>query len=291
VSPTDQEIQAKEQQIQQEIEAAKEQQTRRAQLFDLFLSALVTGAPGGLIFAIASLNFIFFEHAWGENSAIRWVLLPIVGSIGIMLGLGAIFFSSRHRLEGLRTSEEEMQQYEQDLLEHLNDPPTLKQLWQLNRAQMNRYDVLTRHQAKDAYTKAQIAMAGGMLLLLAGAVSVVALRSQADQIAIAVLTGLGTALAGYVGKTYLETYRMTIRQLNYFYQEPLDESFLLGAERLARNRGVPQEEMLKQIVARILQRPFAPPPGDTRADQGDAETRQMRARETGMEEAPKAVAS
>lgn len=89
---------------------------------------------------------------------------------------------------------------------------------------------------RSCYTYAQAAIAGGFLVLVAGAISVAAfVQTSTAQITLGALTGLGSALASYIATTYLKIYNTAQRQLNFYFEEPLIGSYLLTAERLADN--------------------------------------------------------
>jgi len=104
-------------------------------------------------------------------------------------------------------------------------------------------------------------MAAGFIVLVVGATLVITLKSVSDQIATGSLTPLGSVLAGYVTRTYLATYRETLQQLNYYFQQPLDTSYLLAAERVTEQLPKDSEsheraKQLEKIIDKLLSRPF-----------------------------------
>jgi len=132
----------------------------------------------------------------------------------------------------------------------------LQRLIDANRALLDKYQEPVRRQAHTSYAYAQAAITVGLLVLLVGAGITIAASETATQVGIAALTGVGTVLSGYVGRTYLRVYEHAQQQLNFYFREPLVTSYLLTAERLTQElqgerRDSAYSDMVSQIVGGV----------------------------------------
>ena len=69
-----------------------------------------------------------------------------------------------------------------------------------------------------------------MLVLLVGAAVAVGEPSSGGRITAGSLAVLGTALSTFLSKTFLRTYDMSLRQMSYYYGQPLVHCYLYLAE-------------------------------------------------------------
>jgi hypothetical protein len=140
-----------------------------------------------------------------------------------------------------------------DLAAQRLDPTKLKSIIEFNKQQTDQYHALTKAQAADSYKRAQFAMFLGFLVLVFGVVFSLASDEAIAKVTTASLTGLGALLSGFLGKTFLDTYRSALDQLNYYFQQPLVTSYLISAERLAGSlRGSQKDVAVNRIIDRIL---------------------------------------
>jgi hypothetical protein len=134
-----------------------------------------------------------------------------------------------------------------------------------NRDVLNAYQEPVRARARTSYVFAQIATAVGLIVLLAGAVTMLWVNDSSVQLGVAGLTAIGTALSGYIARTFLRVYERAQEQLNFYFREPLVTSYLLTAERLTEKlegekRNQVYAEMVGEIV-RALGGDLSPTPG------------------------------
>jgi hypothetical protein len=127
---------------------------------------------------------------------------------------------------------------------------------------MEAYDVLARGQAKTAFRNSQIAMAIGLIVLFVGAAIAIGADSTASKITTASLTAIGGILSGYIARTFLKTYARALRQLNFYFQQPLINSYVLSAQRLIREMSTTQrdaalEHVVHHIVAVLVRLPWS----------------------------------
>lgn len=194
-------------------------------------------------------GFFFFPT---ETYAVYGSLLVGLVAAGLILS-GPILLSRARSAFLIRLQEERFSRVSQ-AIEELN-PTDLKTIINLNREQMDQYHALTMAQAADAYKRAQFAMLLGFLILVLGALATFGrlTNGSAETYTAGALTSLGTLLSGFVARTFLTTYRDSLSQLNFFFEQPLVSSYLLTAERLSSQVSAgKKDDALVRIIDRIL---------------------------------------
>lgn len=142
-------------------------------------------------------------------------------------------------------------------------PLELAALWDTTHARLDLYHQIATGQAKTSFRNAQIAMAAGFLLLVLFAG--IALWASTTAVAI-VAGGLGAvsaALAGYVAKTFIRSQEAAATHLRSYFDQPLELSRYLAAERLVADGDLTQEqrgEILSALVQAMVAGPQPPPP-------------------------------
>jgi hypothetical protein len=101
-----------------------------------------------------------------------------------------------------------------------------------NFKQMRRFTLEAVHQARRAAYACVAASWTSLMILAAGAAWVVAARDDNEQIIAAILTGLSACLSTFMTRTFFHAYHMTVRQMGYYYGQPLVHCYLLHAEWL-----------------------------------------------------------
>jgi SPFH domain / Band 7 family len=131
--------------------------------------------------------------------------------------------------------------------------PDLQNLIILNREQINVYQDIATGDAKRAGRNSQVAMSFGFAILIAGAVVTVLTPSSTSKIVVGLLASLGSVLSGYIGRTFLRAQDQAMRQLNYYFRQPLVTSYMLAAERLTlKLSGTAQQSTLKDVIKNHL---------------------------------------
>lgn len=139
----------------------------------------------------------------------------------------------------------------------------LPELWEATHARLDLYHQIATGQAKTSFRNAQIAMGAGFLLLVLFAG--IALWASTTAVAI-VAGGLGAvsaALAGYVAKTFIRSQEAAATHLRSYFDQPLELSRYLAAERLVADGDLTQEqrgEILSALVQAMVAGPQPPPP-------------------------------
>ena len=147
--------------------------------------------------------------------------------------------------------------HEQDaLVQDISDvegTPDFAALLDFNVRQMRVYQELSTSQARTSYRRSQFAFLIGLGLIAAAVVLAFLANDETTKIAASGVAGLGGALSAYISGTYLRVYERTLDQLNFYYRQPLVNSYLLTAERLANampdgKRDAAYERLLEQVL-------------------------------------------
>lgn len=130
--------------------------------------------------------------------------------------------------------------------------PELGELLEFNERQMQVYQELSLAQARSSYRRSQVAFLIGLALIV-GAIAASFLADTTTKVAAGGIGGLGGAFSGYLSATYLRVYERTLDQLNFYYRQPLINSYLLTAERLVRAMGTEShDKAYDQLVGQVL---------------------------------------
>jgi hypothetical protein len=126
-------------------------------------------------------------------------------------------------------------------------------LFDLYSKQIEKYQIETRGRAIWSFAWAVIAMLGGLTLLLFGAWHVFT-GGGVDAIPVTAVTIVGSAVSGFIAKTFLDAHQTSLIQLNHYFKQPVLNSHILTAQRLVEllDTGTPQQDAIKQIIAVVL---------------------------------------
>lgn len=116
----------------------------------------------------------------------------------------------------------------------IEDDPALGDLLTFNFRLMDRFVAVAIAQSRGSFLACTAAASAGLLVLLAGSAAVLSVPDMTGQIVAGVLTGAGSALSAYLSVTFLNTFRMTSKQMSYYYGQPLVHCYLLHAEWLGK---------------------------------------------------------
>jgi len=115
------------------------------------------------------------------------------------------------------------------------DDLPLNELFEYNRRQLDAYQQLTRRQQSVAFFLTWGAATVGLAVLAVGIALSYRTRTGTASYVVGGLSGLGTLLSGYLGKTFFNGYKEAIKQLAFYYAEPSLTGRVLMAERAAQN--------------------------------------------------------
>ncbi|MEU6197699.1 hypothetical protein [Streptomyces sp. NPDC047061] len=141
-------------------------------------------------------------------------------------------------------------------------------LWEVNHSKLELYHKIATRQASMSFWSAQLAMFIGFGLL--GVFVAVAYHASTTAGA-AVAGGLGAvsaALAGFISKTFVRSQETAAGHLKAYFDQPLEFSRYLAAERLVADSGMTQEQRAQitaELARAIVARPGATPDAGTSA--------------------------
>ncbi|WP_254870835.1 hypothetical protein [Streptomyces sp. KAI-26] len=139
----------------------------------------------------------------------------------------------------------------------------LPELWEATHARLDLYHQIATGQAKTSFRNAQVAMGAGFFLLVVFA----GITLWASTTAVAIVAGglgaVSAALAGYVAKTFIRSQEAAATHLRSYFDQPLELSRYLAAERLVADGDLTQEqrgEILSALVQAMVAGPQPPAP-------------------------------
>jgi hypothetical protein len=97
-------------------------------------------------------------------------------------------------------------------------------------------------------------MGVGALLVVIGGSLTLRQGSTVGQVTVAALTAIGSTVSGYISKTFLRSYEISVRQAERYFREPLVAGYLLAAERIASQlpSGDQKSQALTTVVRGVL---------------------------------------
>lgn len=214
------------------------------------------GLPGTLLIYIGIAAALFRENIAQEINITEATAL-LLGSTLAVIGLAmALYGASQYQNERASFFEEAERRARGEFIEALDnitDTDDLVSLIQANRKRMLAYDAIARRQAAASYRSSQIAMGTGLLVLSVGILIAILSDNPSTKYTAAFLTAVGAAVGGYISRTFITVQQGAMLQMNYYFQQPLVQSYLLTAERLAGKLDPPERtSALTGIVTRII---------------------------------------
>jgi len=124
----------------------------------------------------------------------------------------------------------------------------------LNQQSLKKYHDLTQQQARSSYVIAQIAILVGLLLLIGAAIIILRASAPTVQVLVGALGVVGSTLSGYVGATSIGMYNRAQAQMNFYYAQPLVQSYILEAERISNCLSSKRKDSaLEKVIAQTLE--------------------------------------
>lgn len=113
-----------------------------------------------------------------------------------------------------------------------DDRLTLAALWDVTHGRLDLYHQIVTRQARRSFGAAQVAMAIGFVLLVVFAGLAVQAKTTTGAISVGSLGAVGAAFAAYIGKTFVRSQESAASHLRAYFDQPLELSRYLAAERL-----------------------------------------------------------
>ncbi|WP_328681738.1 hypothetical protein [Streptomyces sp. NBC_00343] len=147
---------------------------------------------------------------------------------------------------------------------------TLPELWTVTHRRLDHYHGIALGQAKQSFLNAQIAMGLGFALLVGFVIVALNASTVAGSVVAGGLGAVSAALAGYVSRTFIRSQEAAAGHLRAYFDQPLEFSRYLAAERLMADAGLTEEhraEVLSLLVQRMIIGPADPSPASTTEEQ------------------------
>ncbi|MFD7603158.1 hypothetical protein ACFY1B_45995 [Streptomyces mirabilis] len=184
-----------------------------------------------------------------------------IGCILLAFVLGT-FASQRADTSRVREGRERLRHAEDSLVEALrshgeagqskeDSDLTLPALWAVTHSRLELYHDIALGQARRSFRDAQWASALGFALL---AVFVgFALRSgtTAGSVVAGSMGAVAAALAGYVSRTFVKSAETAAAHLHAYFEQPLEFSRYLAAERIVRDCGLDESKRAEALAALV----------------------------------------
>ncbi|MFI9149478.1 hypothetical protein [Streptomyces sp. NPDC053367] len=141
----------------------------------------------------------------------------------------------------------------------------LARLWSLTHRRLDLYHEIATNQARRSFLSAQISMGVGFALLVLFVVLALNVSSTTGAIVTGGLGAVSAALAGFISKTFVKSQESAADHLKAYFDQPLEFSRYLAAERLLADSGL-SDDKRAEIVAVLVQTVAAGPGPNTPLD-------------------------
>jgi transcriptional regulator with XRE-family HTH domain len=129
---------------------------------------------------------------------------------------------------------------------------TLPALWKVTHARLDYYHQIATGQARQSFRNAQIAMGVGFVLLVVFAVLALTAQSTAGAVVTGSLGAVSAAFAAYIGRTFVRSQETAAAHLRSYFDQPLEFSRYLAAERLLNSIERLETDQRATITADVL---------------------------------------
>ncbi|WP_143054237.1 hypothetical protein [Streptomyces sp. KS_5] len=135
----------------------------------------------------------------------------------------------------------------------------LPELWAVTHSRLDLYHDIATGQAKRSFRNAQYAMAVGFALLVIFAGIALSASTTAGSVVAGGLGAVSAALAGYVSRTFVKSQEAAAAHLRAYFDQPLEFSRYLAAERIIRDSNLSQEQEAEVLAALVQAMASGPP--------------------------------
>lgn len=143
-----------------------------------------------------------------------------------------------------------------------NSALPLQELWAVTHRRLDLYHEIATGQASRSFRNAQFAMVIGFILLVAFVIVALQASTTAGAVVAGGLGAVAAALAGYVSRTFVRSQEAAAGHLRAYFDQPLEFSRYLAAERLLANSNLSDEqraEVVTVMAQAMISGPAAPP--------------------------------
>jgi hypothetical protein len=139
---------------------------------------------------------------------------------------------------------------------------TLTHLWSVNQTKLELYHKIATQQARMSFWSAQLAMFIGFGLLGLFVWAAYNASTTAGAVVAGGLGAVSAALAGFISKTFVRSQETAAGHLKAYFDQPLESSRFLAAERLVADSDMTKEQraaITAELARAIVARPGATP--------------------------------
>lgn len=134
-----------------------------------------------------------------------------------------------------------------------DDRLALSALWEVTHSRLDLYHQIATGQARRSFFTAQAATGVGFILLVVFAILAASAQSTAGAVTTGALGAVSAALAGYIGRTFVRSQESAASHLRAYFDQPLEFSKYLAAERLLADRSDLTVGQRAEITAALVQ--------------------------------------
>ncbi|MFI9809673.1 hypothetical protein ACIHEJ_36010 [Streptomyces sp. NPDC052301] len=142
---------------------------------------------------------------------------------------------------------------------------TLPALWGVTHSRLDLYHEIALGQAKRSFRNAQMASGAGFALLVIFVVVSLRAGTTAGSVVAGGLGAVAAALSGYVSRTFVKAAEAAAAHLHAYFEQPLEFSRYLAAERMVRDGGLSARHRA-EVLADLAKAMIADPPAATSVD-------------------------
>jgi hypothetical protein len=128
----------------------------------------------------------------------------------------------------------------------------LPSLWEVTHSRLDLYHQIATKQARQSFLMAEAATGIGFALLIVFAILATQNKSTAGAITTGALGAVSAGLAGYIGRTFIRSQETSAERLRAYFDQPLEFSKYLAAERLLASAGYLDSSQRETILAQII---------------------------------------
>jgi hypothetical protein len=133
-----------------------------------------------------------------------------------------------------------------------DDRLALSALWEVTHSRIDLYHQIATGQARQSFAAAQLAAGVGFILVVFFAVLATLAHNSAGAITAGALGAVSAALAGYIGRTFVRSQESAASNLRAYFDQPLEFSKYLAAERLLASAAELNPDSRASIVTEIV---------------------------------------
>ncbi|MFD1922708.1 hypothetical protein [Streptomyces beijiangensis] len=128
---------------------------------------------------------------------------------------------------------------------------TLSHLWAVNHGRLDLYHEIALGQASRSFRNAQAAMVLGFVLLVAFVIVALRADTTAGSVVAGGLGAVAAGLAAYVSRTFIRSQETAAGHLRAYFDQPLEFSRYLAAERLIADSGLSEEQRATALTVLV----------------------------------------